>query len=92
MDPDPGSLRSEGNIVGTLLTLFAAGLITIVLLGIVLSVIGFVFSLTLGLTSFLLFKVAPIVFVGWIVLKIFDRRRSRGSLSAADRAWLEGRK
>ena len=78
--------------MGTLLTLFAAGLITILLLGIVLSVIGAVFSLTLGLTSFLLFKVAPIVFVGSVVLKIFDRRRSRDSLSAADRAWLEGRK
>lgn len=78
-------------MVGTLLTLFAAGLITIVVIGIVLSVLGVVFSLALGAASFLLFKLAPIVLLGWIVLKLFDRRKSKGRLSAADRAWLEGR-
>ena len=78
-------------MIGTLLTLLAAGLVTIVVVGLVLSVVGAIFSLTLGLASFLLFKVAPIVLVGWIVLKLFDRRKSRGRLSAADRAWLEGR-
>ena len=79
-------------MVGTLLTLFAAGLVTILVVGVVLSVLGVVFSLTMGLAGFLLFKVAPIVLVGWIILKIFDRRKSSGRLSAADRAWLEGRK
>ena len=79
-------------MVGTLVTLFLAGLITVVLIGVVLSVVGAVFSLTFGLASFLLFRVAPVVLLGWVVLKIFDRRRSRGRLSAADRAWLEGRK
>ncbi len=79
-------------MVSTLLTLFMAGLVTILVVGVILSVIGAMFSLTLGLASFLLFKVAPIVLVGWVILKIFDRRKSRGKLSAADRAWLEGRK
>ncbi len=79
-------------MVGTLLTLFAAGLVTILVVGVVLSVLGVVFSLTMGLAGFLLFKVAPIVLVGWIILKIFDRRKSSSRLSAADRAWLEGRK
>jgi len=79
-------------MVGTLLTLFAAGLVTILVIGIVLSVIGVVFSLTLGLASFLLFKIAPIVLVSWLVLKLLDRGKSRGALSAADQAWLEGRK
>ena len=78
--------------MGTLLTLFRVGLISILVVAIVLFVIGVVFSLTFALMSLILFKVAPIVLVGWIVLKIFDRWRSRDHLSKADRAWLEGRK
>ena len=78
--------------MGTLLTLFRVGLISILVVAIVLFVIGVVFSLTFGLMSLVLFKVAPIVLVGWIVLKIFDRWRSRDHLSKADRAWLESRK
>jgi hypothetical protein len=76
-------------MIGTLLTFFAVGLITLVVAGVVLSVVGAVFSLTLGLAAFLLFKVAPILLVGWIVMKVIDKRRG-GSLSAADRRWLEG--
>jgi cell division protein FtsW (lipid II flippase) len=76
-------------MIGTLLTFFAVGLITLVVAGVVLSVVGAVFSLTLGLAVFLLFKVAPILLVGWIVMKVIDKRRG-GSLSAADRRWLEG--
>lgn len=75
-----------------LLTLFAIGLIAVVVLGIVLSILGAVFSLTLGLASFLLFRIAPIVLLGWVVLKILDRGKSRSQLSAADQAWLEGRR
>ena len=76
-------------MIGTLLTFFAVGLITLVVAGVVLSVVGAVFSLTLGLAGFLLFKVAPILLIGWVVMKVIDKRRG-GSLSAADRRWLEG--
>lgn len=79
-------------MLGTLLTFFAVGLIALIAVGIVLSVVGTVFSLTFGLASFLLFKVAPIVFIGWVVLKIMDRRKPQGELSAADREWLESGK
>lgn len=77
-------------MIGSLLTFFAVGLVTILVAGVVLSVVGVVFSLTLGLASFLLFKVAPILLVGWIVVKVLDKRRSTDSLSAADRRWLDG--
>jgi hypothetical protein len=77
-------------MIGSLLTFFAVGLITILVAGVVLSVVGVVFSLTIGLASFLLFKVAPVLLVGWIVVKILDRGRSKDSLSEADRRWLEG--
>lgn len=76
--------------MGTLLTFLVAGIVTLVLAGIVLSVVGAVFSLTFGLASFLLFKVAPILVVGWVVVKIFEKVRGKDSLSAADRKWLEG--
>ena len=77
-------------MIGSLLTFFAVGLATLVVAGIVLAVVGTVFSLTFGLATFLLFKVAPILLFGWIVVKVIEKSRGRGSLSEADRRWLEG--
>jgi cell division protein FtsW (lipid II flippase) len=78
-------------MIGTLLTFFAVGLVTLLVAGIVLSIVGVVFSLTFGLATFLLFKVAPILLVGWIVVKVIEKvGRKRGTLSDADRRWLEG--
>lgn len=76
-------------MIGSMLTFFAVGLATIVAAIVVLSVLGVVVGLVGGLASFLLFKVAPVMLVGWVVLKILDRR-SGNQLSAADRKWLEG--
>lgn len=77
-------------MIGTLLTFFAVGLITLVVAGIVLSIVGTLFSLTFGLASFLLFKVAPVLLVGWVAVKVFEKMRGGDSLSASDRKWLEG--
>lgn len=77
-------------MIGSMLTFFAVGLITLIALGIVLSLVGTVFSLALGAAGFLLFKVAPIVLVGWLVLKLIDRSGNEaGELTAADRRWLD---
>ena len=76
-------------MVGTLLTFFAVALVTLIMAGIVLSILGTVFSLTFGLVTFLLFKVAPIMFIGWVVLKILDRVRGKRQISSADRKWLD---
>jgi archaellum biogenesis protein FlaJ (TadC family) len=76
-------------MIGTILTFFAVGLVTLIVAGIVLSIIGTVFSLTFGLAAFLLFKVAPIMLVGWVVLKVFQKVRKSDSLSESDRKWLE---
>lgn len=78
-------------MIGSLLTFFAVGLVTLVVAGIVLSIIGVVFSITFGLATFLLFKVAPILLVGWVVVKLIERNRRPDTLSEADRKWLEGR-
>lgn len=77
-------------MMGTLVTMFTIGLITLIAAGIVLSIVGVIFSFALGVAGFLLFKVAPILFIGWLVLKLFDRSKSgSGQLSAADRRWLD---
>jgi len=76
-------------MIGSLLTFFAVGIATIVVASIVLAVIGTVFGILGSLVSLLLFKVAPVLIVGWVVLKLLDRK-SGGSLSAADRKWLDG--
>jgi hypothetical protein len=76
-------------MIGSLLTFFAVGLATIIVAGVVLSVVGLVIGAVGSLVSLLLFKVAPVMLVGWVVLKLLDRK-SKGSLSAADRKWLDG--
>jgi hypothetical protein len=78
-------------MLGSLLTFFFVGLITLVVAGVVLAVVGTIFSLTLGLAAFLLFKVAPVLLVGWIIVKLIEKKRGHaGELSEADRRWLEG--
>lgn len=78
-------------MIGPLLTFFAVGLVTLLVAGIVLSIVGMIFSITIGLAAFLLFRVAPILLVGWIVVKVIQKVRGRGELSEADRRWLEGK-
>ncbi len=75
-------------MIGTLLTFFAVGIVTLVVAGVALAILGTVLSLGLGLAAFLLFKVAPVLLVGWVVLKVIERKRGR-TLSAADQRWLE---
>ncbi len=77
-------------MIGTLLTFLAVGLATLVVATIVLSILGTVFSIGFALVSFLLVKVAPVLLIGWVVLKVIDGRKRSGSLSATDRRWLEG--
>lgn len=77
-------------MIGSLLSMFLVGLLVLVVAGIALSIVGFFISAALGLAGFLLFKVAPILFVGWVVLKVLEARRGKGELSAADRRWLDG--
>jgi hypothetical protein len=76
--------------MGTVLTFLAVGLATLIGAIIVISVIGAVFGLTVGLVKFLLFTVAPIMAVGWVVLKIFEKVTGKRRISASDQRWLNG--
>ncbi len=75
--------------MGALLTFLAVGLVTLIAAGVVLTVLGAVFSLTFGLAAFLLTKVAPVMFLGWLVLKLIDRSQGKKRISAADQRWLD---
>ncbi|MBI4540713.1 MAG: hypothetical protein HY704_14525 [Gemmatimonadetes bacterium] len=76
-------------MLSALLTVFLVGLGIIVVAGIVLAILGFVVSVALGLAVFLMFKVAPILLVAYIVLRLIARRRRPEGLTGADRRWLE---
>ncbi|MGH7506206.1 MAG: hypothetical protein ACRELX_11170 [Longimicrobiales bacterium] len=70
-------------MISTLLTVLLFGVLGIIVLGVVLTVVG----IAVGLASFLLFKVAPVVLIGYLVVKLLSPRRKR--ISDADRRWLE---
>ncbi len=74
-------------MIGALVTFFVVGLVTLVVASVVLAVLGVVFSVALSLAGFLLFKVAPILLIGYLVVRFLAPKHKR--LSAADRRWLE---
>jgi hypothetical protein len=63
-----------------------------------LAILGFVFAIVaialiggmISLAGILLFKVAPLLLLGWIVVKLVQRGGRRPGISASDRRWLDG--
>lgn len=74
-------------MLSSLLTFFIVGLLAVVAIGVLLSIVGAVLGLALGLAGFLLFKVAPLVLIGYLLVRFLKPRPAR--LSRADREWLE---
>lgn len=74
-------------MLSSLLTFLFVGFVVLIVAGVALSVVGAVFGLAVGLAGFLLFKVAPIVLVGYLVVRLLSPRRKR--LSTEDQRWLE---
>lgn len=72
----------------TLLGYLLVGFVAVLVAGVVLSVVGAVFGIALGLAGLLLFKVAPIVLVGYLVVRLLGPKKKK-RLSDADRKWLE---
>lgn len=62
-------------MITTLITLLIVGFGALVVLGVVLALFGLLFHAALGLAIFLLFKVAPILLIGWFVLWMLRPRR-----------------
>jgi hypothetical protein len=72
-------------MISSFLRFLVIGFLAIVVLGVAMSVIG----LAVGLASFLLFKVAPVVLIGYLAVRFLSPRRKRDELSEADRKWLQ---
>jgi uncharacterized membrane protein len=66
-------------MISTLLTLLIVGVLALAVLGIILAVLGFAVGL--------LFKLLPILLVGYIVVRLLAPKQKK--ISDADRRWLE---
>jgi len=66
-----------------LLTLLLVGLAAVVGVSVVMAILG----VALSLVGFLLFKVAPLILIGYVVARLLAPRRDR--LTSGDREWLE---
>jgi len=67
----------------TLLTFLLLGVVAVAVLGVVLSVIG----VAIGLAGLLIFKVLPLVAIGYVAVRLLAPKQKR--LSAEDRKWLD---
>ena len=77
-------------MLGMLIALFVLGIVGFFAVSIVLGLLGAVFGLVFGLAGFLLFKVAPVVLIGWVAVKLLGKaRRSNRRISPADQKWLD---
>lgn len=74
-------------MLSSLLTLVIIGLVAVVGIAVVLALVGAVFGLALGVVEFLLFTVAPLALIGYLLMRFLAPRRKR--LTKADRDWLE---
>jgi uncharacterized membrane protein len=66
-------------MISTLLTLLIVGVLALAVLGIVFMI--------LGIAVGLLFKLVPIILIGYVVLRLLAPRQKK--LSETDRKWLE---
>jgi hypothetical protein len=55
-----------------------------------MAAVGFALSLAFGLATFVLFKIAPLVLLGWLAYRLIRRGASRRVIAAADERWLDG--
>ncbi|HSJ07484.1 MAG TPA: hypothetical protein VK936_12335 [Longimicrobiales bacterium] len=70
-------------MISTLLTFLIVGFVALVVIGIVLSLVGAM----VGLAFTLLFKVAPILLVGYLIVRFLVPRPKQ--LASEDKEWLD---
>lgn len=70
-------------MLSSLLTLFIVGFIALVVIGVVLSLMGAM----VGLAFVLLFKVAPILLIGYLLIRFLAPKPKQ--LAADDKEWLD---
>jgi hypothetical protein len=75
-------------MIAAVLTFLVMGVIAIAVAGVVLAVVGAALGLAIGIGFFLLFKVLPLMLVGYVVMRLIAPKQTK-QLSDADRKWLE---
>ena len=73
-------------MISSLLTFLLIGFVAVVVAGIAISIIGGLLGAAFSIAGFLLFKVAPLVLVGYLVVRFLAPKSKR--ISAADKRWL----
>lgn len=76
-------------MISAILTFLVMGVIAIAVAGVVIAVVGTALGLAVGLAVFLLFKVVPILLIGYVVVRLIAPKAQKNQLSEADRKWLE---
>lgn len=80
-------------MIRALFALLVVGAVGFVVLTVLLAIFGALFGLAVGLVWLVLtlaFKILPVVLVGWLVVKLFQRSGgTHRRLSAEDRRWLD---
>ncbi|MEW5927433.1 MAG: hypothetical protein AB1941_08110 [Gemmatimonadota bacterium] len=74
-----------------LLTLVVIGIVGLVAVSIVFALVAAVFGLAFGALG-LLFKLAPVLLIGYVVFKLVQRSGGGGShrqLTSSDQRWLD---
>ncbi|HKJ93556.1 MAG TPA: hypothetical protein VJ957_10320 [Longimicrobiales bacterium] len=74
-------------MLSTILTLLLVGLAAVVGVSVVLAIIGAIFGIAISLAGFLLFKVAPLILIGYVVVRLIAPRHKR--LEGLDRKWID---
>lgn len=76
-------------MLSAILTFLVMGVIAIAVAGVVLAVVGAALGIAIGVGMFLLFKVVPLLLVGYVVVRLIAPKAAKNQLSDADRKWLE---
>ncbi len=74
-------------MIASILTFLLVGLVALVVLGVILAVVGAVVSAVLGLAGFVLFKVVPVVLLGYLIVRFLAPKEKR--LARMERKLLE---
>ncbi|MEJ2215094.1 MAG: hypothetical protein P8099_00625 [Gemmatimonadota bacterium] len=74
-------------MLSSLLTLLLIGLAAVVGVSIVLAVVGAIFGIAMSLAGFLLFKVAPVILIGYVVVRLIRPRHKQ--LEGLDQKWID---
>ena len=72
-------------MIATLLTLLVVGVLGLIAVSVIFAILGMV----MGLMGLVLFKIVPLLLIGWVVVKLVKRVTRRREISPADQRWLD---